>query len=482
LELSLVGLLVCCALLAFGFFLGSPIIIALFASLPFGATAFITLTGLGGSSPLIYTAFVLMLVLAIALRPGSIHKIGTSFGRHWLPWLILALVIYVVGSALIFPQLFAGQAMAFVPIQGVVTELPLVSVSGNITQPAYFALGALCFFSFYAFLRKPAGIAVVGTGFLVFAAVQVTLGAIDFGSKLTGLGDVLAPLRTANYAMLTDTQAFGFWRITGGYSEASAFAGTSVACLAFVFTYWRATGSRVALVLTLALLGLLLMSTSSVAYVALALLTLFVSTKVLFSFLANRLTGRDIEIIVLITVGLTLIFVVYLANEKLLDPFAILLDEMVFEKLSSSSGVERTYWNTKSLESLTDTYWLGVGMGSSRSSSWVISVLSQLGIIGASMMGILVAYLLRGTKGLEGTSDRKRLYIANGVCAAALASLLTSSIAGSGADPGLIFFISLAVLVSCREQVRAEQERINWRFARNLMKYPRPTAAEGTAT
>ena len=423
-----------------------------------------------------------MLVLAIALRPESIHKIGIAFGRHWLPWLILALVIYVVGSALIFPQLFAGQAMVFVPIQGAVTELPLASVSGNITQPAYFALGALCFFSFYAFLRKPAGIAVVGTGFLVFAAVQVTLGAIDFGSKLTGLGDVLAPIRTANYAMLTDTQALGFWRITGGYSEASAFAGTSVACLAFVFTYWRATGSRVALVLTLALLGFLLMSTSSVAYVALALFTLFVSTRVLFSFLANRLTRRDIAIIVFIMLGLTVLFVAYLANEKLLDPFAILLNEMVFEKLSSGSGIERTYWNTKSLESLTDTYWLGVGMGSSRSSSWVISVLSQLGIIGASMMGILVAYLLRGTKGLEGTSDRKRLYIANGVRAAALASLLTSSIAGSGADPGLIFFISLAVLVSYREQVRAEQERINWRFASNLMKYPRPTAAEGTAT
>lgn len=67
-EPSIPGLLLLLALLALGRRLGAAIVIGLFLSLPFGSTALGTLGALGGSSPLIYVAFVLLLLAAVALR------------------------------------------------------------------------------------------------------------------------------------------------------------------------------------------------------------------------------------------------------------------------------------------------------------------------------------------------------------------------------------------------------------------------------
>ena len=54
------------------------------------------------------------------------------------------------------------------------------------------------------------------------------------------------------------------------------------------------------------------------------------------------------------------------------------------------------YWNYQSLQSVYDTLGLGIGLGSSRASSWIIAVISQLGIIGSILMGLLVLELVRG--------------------------------------------------------------------------------------
>jgi hypothetical protein len=126
---------------------------------------------------------------------------------------------------------------------------------------------------------------------------------------------------------------------------------------------------------------------------------------------------------------------------------------MIFEKHNSASGIERAYWNAKSLDALVDTAGMGIGIGSSRSSSWVISVVSQLGIIGTCMMGALVVCLLRGVRGPTSVLRLNDFALVQGARAAALSSLLTASIAGSGADPGPIFFIALAVLVTCQQAI-----------------------------
>jgi hypothetical protein len=91
----------------------------------------------------------------------------------------------------------------------------------------------------------------------------------------------------------------------------------------------------------------------------------------------------------LLACGLAGVLGVALFNAGFFDQFVRPIEAAVINKSTSSSGLERTYWNLKSLQGFVDTSGLGIGLGSSRASSWPIAVLSQLGLLGALMMAIL---------------------------------------------------------------------------------------------
>jgi hypothetical protein len=448
---SIAGLIVSASLALGGYFLGAPLIIGLFASMPFGSTAFATLTALGGSSPLIYTLFALGIIVAVALRRNVLREVGIVFTRFPVTWIVLFLTIYTIVSAMIFPRLFEGQTTAFIPIDGVPTELPLSPTSGNITQTAYFTLGALTFLAFSIILLREENLKLVRRGFFTFVAVNATLGILDLGAKLAGAGDLLLPIRTASYALLTEVEHAGFWRIAGGFAEASAFGGTSLMCLAFTYVYWRMGKSRVAFHLTIVLLALLLLSTSSTAYGGLAILSIAPLMSLTRSALQNRFTSDDLLLLGLGICALAIGVTVFLYDERLFDPVVNLVETTIFDKPLSASGIERAYWNEKSLQAFLDTNAVGIGMGSSRSSSWIISVLSQLGLIGALAMTSLVFVILRGMGGQKPTAATAEIFVfAAAVRAAIAAQLLAGSLAGSGADPGMLFFIALSVILACR--------------------------------
>ena len=460
-NLSLIGLAMVAALLMLGRMLGHPTIVGLFASLPFNSTSIGSLGPLGGATPPISTVFVFLLLAGLVFRKAFFEDIGRVFKSQWISWLLLALNIYVVAGAFILPRIFAGQTTALVPGQYGVIDVLLTPVPGNITQAAYFTLGTLTFFAFSIILRDRGAIYAIRNGFLTFATLQVLLGLTDLVGKLLGKGDVLAPIRTAYYTMHTETAVGSFWRITGGYPEASAFAAASLACLAFVFTYWRATGSTFSFILTLCLSALLLLSTSTTAYVALAILSIPLLFSLLYKLAASRITRRDITIVGVAILSVTIVLAAILSNHRLFDPFVDLLNWMVFDKLSSSSGIERAYWNAISLQSLVDTMGLGVGIGSSRSSSLVIAMLSQLGIPGTMMIFILVCVLVRGVSGVASSTldfhGMQTLVLARGAQAAALGMLVADSLSGGSAYPSSLFFIALAILMYGRNTLQSER-------------------------
>lgn len=460
---SIEGLGVTAILLLMGYWLGAPLIIGLFASLAFGSTAFATLTALGGSSPLIYTLFSLGIITAVVLRKNVLRDLGTIFMRLPAAWIVLALTIYVIVSAVMFPRLFEGQTTAFVPVEGVITELPLSATGGNITQTAYFTLGSLIFFAFSILLLHEENLRFVKRGFFAFIIVNASLGVIDLLAKLAGAGDILLPIRTASYALLTEVEQAGFWRITGGFAEASGFGGTSLICLAFSYAYWKATGARFAFVLTIILLLLVLLSTSSTAYGGLAILCLAPLASITRSALQNRFTSDDLMIIALGIVALAVSATIFVLNERLFDPVLDLVQTTILDKPYSESGVERAYWNAKSLQAFVDTNGLGIGMGSSRSSSWMISVLAQLGIVGTFAILALVLIVLRSMSGLVPTAETAEIFaFASSVRAAIVANVVAGALAGSGADPGTLFFVALSVTLACRQLV--ENNRAISRF------------------
>ena len=89
-EPSVPGLLLLLALLALGRRLGGAILIGLFMSLPFGSTALGTLGALGGSSPLVYVAFIGLLLASVALRRGFAGRLAYVLSSHGTAAIVLA--------------------------------------------------------------------------------------------------------------------------------------------------------------------------------------------------------------------------------------------------------------------------------------------------------------------------------------------------------------------------------------------------------
>ena len=459
-EPSLAGIFVFAALQLLIVLLRAPVVVGLFASLPFGATAFATISALGGASPPIYALYLLVFIGSIAARRHVLRDLHCVFHQDWVAWLVCLLVVYVIASAILLPRIFMGQTTALVPTNEGIAERLLVPVSGNITQPAYFTLGALSFFALGAYLAGTRNLGAIRLGFFVWAAMHAALGFIDFGAKLSGAGDILEFLRTANYAMLTDVDMAGFSRITGAYSEASAFGGASLACLAFTFAYWRKSESRLALALALASFVLLLLSTSSSAYVSVIIVAMPLLAAILYRAFIGKSEAQDFTLMALMLCCAAVILAIYIYDERILAPGISLFEEAILNKSTSMSALERGYWNQVSFQSFLDTNGFGIGMGSSRASSWPVAVLSQFGVIGTAMLAALLAYLLRGLWGVSMTlADREDIAVVAGMRACVLAALLAACFAGTTADPGLLFFMAIAAVSSCRARFASATHR-----------------------
>lgn len=454
---SLTGLLVCLALAVVARLLGSVVLVGLPASLAFGATAFATLPALGGSSPQIYTLFAICLVATPFLQTGGLHTLAAGASRSPITLLLLVLMVHAAGAAIILPRLFAGETNVFVAssITGVVSETVLAPVSGNISQTAYFVLGAMVCLALSASLRDRSQLLLLRRGLMLWVLLNVSLGAIDLLAKKGGAGDVLEIIRTASYAMATYVEHGGFLRIAGGYSEASAFGAAIFTSMVFCVTLHRHSGNHTAGMLGLMSLALLLLSTSSAAYAAFAVYLSFLGMLAMRNLLLGRVRKADLALLYGMLAAFTLVLALALYSDNFLDPIRKLLDATVFSKSSSSSAAERGYWNARSLASVVDTGGMGIGMGSSRASNWFIAVLSQTGILGAALQLALVCTLLRPAP-RPGSGDVEVTALHEAARATGMASLLPSLLAGGSADPGILFFLCVAVTLGCRRLLQSK--------------------------
>lgn len=463
-QIAPMGFVVFAAIFVAGYYARSPLIVGLLASMAFGTTSLMTV---GGSSPLLYAYFGALLLTVVAARRSIWRDLGYVLGSMRPIWVLCCLMVYAVLGSLLFPRLFAGQTTVFVVPEGSlgITETMLAPTSGNITQPAYFALGGLIAIALSILLLRKGRMEQVRLGFLFWCGLHTGMGLLDLMSKLAGAGDVLAPIRTANYAMLTNINEGGFVRIAGAQAEASAFASASLACLAFLYVYWRKTKERVALWLTLTLLCLLLLCTSSTGYAGLMMLSAGVSVSMAWATLRNRIQTNDVLIVASLAVAVFIVLATVLFNEKFFDPVLDLIDRTILSKGSSGSAQERTYWNMKSLQAFVDTGGFGIGFGSSRASSWLIAVLSQLGVIGSVMMAVLVVVVLRGLGGLRRYVDPATDALVSSVRAGAFGSLVAGSLVSGTADPGLVFFTAFAVVAVSRVHAHANKREMLARAA-----------------
>ena len=170
---------------------------------------------------------------------------------------------------------------------------------------------------------------------------------------------------------------------------------------------------------------------------------------------------------------------VLIFTQGALEPVQRLIEETLLNKSTSTSADERFYWNAKSWKAFLDTYGLGIGLGSSRASSSVIAVLSQLGAFGAFLIVLLLVEMARPIPRPRLDPEARELAaLCTSLRITGVTTIIPAAISGTLADPGIIFFITLAGVVVGRK--RLQQIHASERAALRRPRRERP--AEGSAS
>ncbi len=277
--------------------------------------------------------------------------------------------------------------------------------------------------------------------------MNIAVALIDTITFSVGAPHLLDFVRNGDYAQLFSHTYMGIKRVTGTFPEASAFAGTAVALFAFSFRLWRVgIRSRLTGPLALGTLIALLFAFSSTGYATMLAYLGLAYGAVTIGADRRRVASSGFRLNQSVFLSfapvLALVAAIIIAtNPQLLDPIMETFDNSLTSKLQSSSGVERSSWNTEGLRVFFDTYGLGAGVGSVRTSSFFVAVLANLGLIGAALFGLFFWKLFRAhpEKTSQLASDESIQYAA-AARAGCFASLIAGGVSSSGVDLGILFY------------------------------------------
>lgn len=448
-SITLIGALaLVCGL--FLFLREKPIVYLFVGSTALGSAAAFNLPALGGASILVPHLLLGFFALSVVLRLDSAARLLDPIRPGTLGFWCLLLTVYALGATILFPRVFAGLTDVFVTdrtLSGAAILRPLAPTKGNITQTIYVVGNLVCFLATFLYARDETRVRTLAKAGLVCAFVVIGFGALDLITYYTGTVFLMDFVRTANYAMLDETVILGFKRIVGSFPEASGFADASMQLFGFVIVLWfrgrwtRWTGLATALLL----LGLFF-STSSAALVSLVVfLSVLIGFRV-WSVLekpANLQTIMLTAVLPLCVLTLSLILMIHPDSSAVLAAF---YDQLLGSKLESDSGVERMSWNAQGLANFVETYGLGVGLGSTRTSSFIVASLASVGAIGTLLLFVFLGQIIFQRQRYLLTPDIADIQLAARV--ACVGVLIPAAIIKPSMDFGLLFYMFAGIVAA----------------------------------
>lgn len=358
------------------------------------------LPGSGGANLLPQSACAAVFIGKVLIQRGNVLRAVEAGLDPQRLALFSAFLVYALFGAVVLPRVFSGM-IEVVPVSAFRFGTDILKPgAGNITQSCYMTLSYATTLVFAVLGQAEATRAHYRRALLCASYVLVATGLVDLITFTLNIGAVLEPFRTATYALLTDVEAEGAKRVVGLMPEASTFGTACVGMLsALVFTrpFYRAGREQVFVMGAIGgLLVMVMLSTSSTAYVGLGVFGMVYSLGLLVRMLdlgnARRSQiGLEVGLIVL---ALFAVFATFVIKPTLFDPVVAMVDKMVFQKASSASYVERSLWNRVGWHAFLDSGGLGVGLGSVRVSNWAISILGSTGVVGAVLMFGFIAQQL----------------------------------------------------------------------------------------
>jgi hypothetical protein len=427
----------------------------------FEGSAAIILTSLGGSTiPPIQFALAFVVVRILIPRGGFLGSVREAF--HANRWLA-AFVIYGVASAYLGPRLFAGEIdvppMYFLSTSGLFHTVPLAPNNQNITASVYF-IGTLTL-AMVAWIacRFRGGAETLVSATILIGWLFIATGLIGIAVRGTPLDAVLDVFRNGNYSQL-DNDLNGFVRIRGLMPEASTYAGVVYAWFVLNTELWyrsirpRSSGA-VALVLGL----VLLFSTSSTAYVALAGYGLFLAARPIVLPGVGEVS-KNRKLLLLGGFGVFVIAVALATVPQLPQALYDMIATMTYGKSDSDSGKQRLFWALSGWRAFVESYGLGIGPGSFRSSSMFMAIVGSTGVIGViSFLAYVVSMLQPWRRSTWGSSDNLAHALGGACATAALLGLIPSLVAAPQAYPNSSFAIFAGAALALRYDPARRQRR-----------------------
>lgn len=453
--------------------LGSPqrLLYLFFAAMPFGAFAVIPPTLTGGLT-LTPTPMVLLLLIVRSLGSGAGLRFAAQAAVGPKRLLLLALFwLTAVIITLFMPRLFFGE-ISIIPVRLVASSLgePLTPTTQNFSQLAYLTISVLSVFAFTRLLRQPAMRQHALTAICLGALLTLVSGTLDYASLYVPLDGLLAPFRTASYSLMTEVQLFGGKRVVGLMPEASAYGGLCISFLCLVYFFRHAMASRllrerVAPALVLGLLLFTWLSTSSSAYVGLAVFGLTAvlewgGRKASHQRGIHGRRGLGFEFWTALG-GLMGLSLVILINPALIDPLVAQFDSMVLSKTQTSSYEERSMWTAVGWQALIDSWGMGIGIGATRTSNFAAAVFSNTGVLGGLLYFAFVIKTLRrkAPAGADGLSRALLGGVRYAFIPPFIVALLAATTPDFGAANGFLFALSLAIAMGAPRATPACAQR-----------------------
>ncbi len=413
-----------------------------FAMMPLGAAAAFNLPAVGNASFGVKELAVIVVLGLVLVQPRGFDNVMGTLRLGQPGGIALMLLLFCIVSALWVPRVFSGMTEVFTISRSAnvngIRSIPLGPTSGNLTQLFALSLSLAAFLALATHSRTDPDPRRIEKAMAVATGLNLALGLLDIGSAAVGASYLMDPLRTANYSILSEAKMMGFKRMIGGFPEASSFGSFSMGLFGFwLHRYLIDPKSRLPLVMLLIALFCVVRSTSSAAYVALvvyvAVYAIYGAATRMRSVLSKQIAITAILGVLLMWHAMILIYAAY----ELVEPVTAFLNETLFDKLGSDSGVERMSWNAQALRNLTDTWLIGAGLGSARASNWLLSSLGSIGVPGTALFIAWLIAVVRMRVWTRGTPAEMTVTSLKWGC---VATIVTELLIASTPNIGVFFF------------------------------------------
>lgn len=373
-------------------------------------------------------------LVSIVCAPLLVHHLATQgipeSLRRAPVGLMATLLVWAAAVTALAPNLFFGTAIFTSQVEnseGFVVEAPLAYTSSNLAQVAYLGLLAVVVLYLFTLPRLDPRVLLLGLG------VGQVLSTWRLGADRLGVPFPTALVDRSTY-LFVDLTGDGTYRLRGVFTEPSVLAlyalTTLALCLVLMLGGRGVPGRTRWIAASLGVLALvnLVFSRSGTGVVAGGILAV-VLLPLLLGSSARR--GRVLGPLAILLCGVGALALVL--HERVLE----YAGGIVTSKVDSTSYGARTQSDLEALSLVGDTFGLGVGLGSTRSSSLWPYLVASVGPVGTVLFAALVVLAIR------------RAWIDaswHAAAAALVAAVVTKSVAGSAPfEPVLVLALAVCL-------------------------------------